>query len=81
LPVEPYADTERFPPEIKADKGNFPLSLIGYSDDQQMVYTGMVGDADVDQLIEEILASHPGVSYLHARNSEAQCFICKIERK
>src|SRR5258706_15537095 len=35
-PVEPYADTEHFPPEIKADKISFPLSLIGYSDDQKM---------------------------------------------
>src|SRR5258706_15576036 len=29
--VEPYSDIHRFPPEIKADKESFPLSLIGYS--------------------------------------------------
>jgi hypothetical protein len=80
-PVEPYTDTGRFPPEIKANKTSFPLSLIGYSSDQQMVYTAMVGDLDVDEMIEEILANNPQISYLHARNSQAQCFICKIERK
>ncbi len=78
--VEPYADIHRFPPEVKADKVNFPLSLIGYSADQQMVFTKLVGDADVDDLIPQILAEQPGIEYLHARNAEAQCYICRIER-
>jgi hypothetical protein len=38
----------RFPPEIKADKQNFPLSLIGYNASQQMVFSELVGDHDVD---------------------------------
>src|SRR6266568_3890131 len=33
--VEEYADIYHFPPEIKANKESFPLSLIGYSTDQQ----------------------------------------------
>ena len=78
--VAPYADVHRFPAEIKADKVNFPLSLIGYSDDQDMVFTKLVGDADVDELIGEIFDRHPEVSYLHARHSEASCYICRIER-
>src|ERR1044071_9619049 len=32
--VEEYRDVHRFPPEIKANKKSFPLSLIGYSKDQ-----------------------------------------------
>ena len=52
--VEEYQDVNRFPPEIKADKKSFPLSLIGYNVDQQMVFTKLVGDADVDELISEI---------------------------
>ncbi|MEO7309204.1 MAG: DUF1203 domain-containing protein [Chitinophagaceae bacterium] len=79
-PVAAYADVHRFPPEIKADKQQFPLSLIGYSEDQQMIFTKLVGDADVDLLIDSVFESHPGVAFLHARNSEACCFICKIER-
>jgi hypothetical protein len=79
--VAPYADTDRFPPEIKADQVHFPLSLVGYSADQRMVFTQLVGGADVDELIEQILAQRPDVAYLHARNAEAQCFICQINRR
>ena len=78
--VEAYKDVHRFPPEIKADKENFPLSLIGYSKSQKMIFTKLVGDADVDELIAEIFEANPYIDYLHARNAEACCFICKIEQ-
>jgi hypothetical protein len=78
--VEEYADVYRFPPEIKGNKKSFPLSLIGYSEDQLMVFTQLVGDDDVDELIERIFIQRPEVAYLHARNAEACCYICKIER-
>jgi hypothetical protein len=78
--VEPYSDIYRFPPAIKADKVNFPLSLIGYSSKQKMVFTKLVGDVDVDELIVKIFDEHPKVEFLHARNAEACCYICKIER-
>ena len=78
--VAAYQDIYRFPPEIKADKESFPLSLIGYSKSQQMVFTKLVGDDDVDVLIEKIFNEEPRIAYLHARNAEACCFICKIER-
>lgn len=78
--VEEYADIHRFPPEIKADKENFPLSLIGYNTKQEMVFTKLVGDDDIDLLIPTIFETQPDVEYLHARNAEACCFICKIAR-
>ena len=78
--VEAYADVHRFPPEIKADKINFPLSLIGYNKNQLMVFTTSVGDADVDELINDIFDTRPDIDILHARNAKACCFICKIER-
>jgi len=78
--VEAYKDIYRFPPEIKADKINFPLSLIGYSTNQEMVFTKLVGDNDVDELIPAIFEEHPEVDFLHARNAEACCYLCKIER-
>ncbi|HTE09527.1 MAG TPA: DUF1203 domain-containing protein [Chitinophagaceae bacterium] len=78
--VEPYSDIHRFPPEIKADKKSFPLSLIGYSKNQNMVFTRLVGDDDIDLLIQTIFDEQAGVAYLHARNAEACCFICRIER-
>ena len=78
--VEEYSDVYRFPPEIKANKKSFPLTLIGYSANQMMILTQTVGDANVDILITEIFRQHPDVEYLHARNAQACCFICKIER-
>jgi hypothetical protein len=78
--VEPYADIHRFPPEIKANKKSFPLTLIGYNENQMMVFTRLVGDDDVDELIPQVFDLYPEVVYLHARNAEAGCYICTIER-
>ena len=78
--VEEYSDVHRFPPEIKANKKSFPLTLIGYNKQQMMVLTETVGDKDVDDLITNIFAQRADVEYLHARNAQACCFICKIER-
>jgi len=78
--VEEYSDIYRFPPEIKANKKSFPLSLIGYNKEQMMVFTKMVGDSDVDEMIAEIFDQHHEIDYLHARNSQACCYICRIDR-
>jgi hypothetical protein len=78
--VEAYSDVHRFPPEIKNNKDSFPLSLIGYSRKQNMILTRLVGDDDVELLIEKIFDEYPKVEYLHVRNSEACCYICKVER-
>ena len=78
--VEEYTDVHRFPPEIKADKKHFHLTLIGYDKNQMMVYTKLVGDNDIDEMIIKIFEEHPEVLYLHARSAEACCYICKIER-
>ncbi len=78
--IEEYKDIHRFPPEIKANKESFPLTLIGYNDEQQMVFTRLVADSDVDDLIGDVFGTQPTVSYLHVRNAEACCFICKVER-
>lgn len=78
--VEEYKDIYRFPAEIKANKKSFPLSLIGYSASQQMVLTKLVGEEDVEELIESIFDEHKEVDYLHVRNAQACCYICKVER-
>jgi hypothetical protein len=78
--VEAYSEIHRFPPEIKANKRSFPLTLIGYTKEQMMAFTQLVGDDDVDLLIPKIFEERPDIDYLHARNAEASCFICKIER-
>ena len=79
--VAAYKDIYRFPPEIKADKEHFHITLIGYDAQQMMAFTKLVGDdEDIDDLISEIFEQHPEVKYLHARSAEACCYICKIER-
>jgi len=78
--VEPYSEVHRFPPELKNNKESFPLSLIGYNKKQDMIFTQLVGNNDVDLLIEKIFEEHPKVEYLHVRNSKACCYICKVER-
>lgn len=79
-PVEEYTNIHMFPPEIKADKQSFPITLIGYNTNQTMVFTRLVGNDDIDLLIPQIFEEHPNIEYLHARNAEAGCYICKIER-
>lgn len=79
-PVETYSDVHRFPPEIKADKERFPLSIIGYSPDDRMVYTELIGDKDIDERLNDVFATRPQVAYIHVRNAEACCYICKAER-
>lgn len=79
--VEEYSDIFRFPPEIKNDKEHFHITLIGYNTAQMMVFTQLVGDADIDELIPAIFDEQPKVAYLHARSAEACCYICKIERE
>ena len=78
--VDEYRDVSRFPAEIKADPTNFPLTLIGYNADQHMVFAELVGGRDVDEMIERVFDERSEIEYLHARNAEAGCFICKIER-
>jgi hypothetical protein len=78
--VKEYQDIHRFPPEIKCNKKYFPLTLIGYNETDEMVFTKQVKSHDVDELIPIIFINNPIVKYLHARNSEACCYICKIER-
>lgn len=78
--VEEYADVHRFPPEIKAEKGSVPLTLIGYNDAQMMVLTQLVGDDDIDELIPQIFDEREDIAFLHARSARACCFVCKIVR-
>lgn len=79
--VEEYSDIYHFPAAIKADKINFPLTLIGYDEHQLMVYARLVGDKDVDELINKVFDKHPAIAFLHVRNAAAGCYICKIERR
>jgi hypothetical protein len=45
-----------------------------------MIHSELVGDNDVEVLIEKIFDTKQQVKYLHVRSAEACCYICKIER-
>lgn len=77
----PYNDIHRFPPELKADRTKFPLYFIGYTEREKVVYIKLVGEQDIEDLIEQIFHELPYVSFLHVRNANTKCFICKIERR
>jgi hypothetical protein len=78
--VETYTDIHRFPPEIKADRIHFQLTLIGYNTKQEMVFSKLVGEKDIDELIQQVFDTRAEIEYLHARSAEACCYICKIVR-
>jgi hypothetical protein len=78
--VEPYGDIHRFPTAIKNDREHFHLTLIGYNGFQEMVFSRLVGDQDIDRMIEEVFAQRGEISFLHARSASACCYICRIDR-
>ncbi|HET9314591.1 MAG TPA: DUF1203 domain-containing protein [Vicinamibacteria bacterium] len=61
-----------FPPELLG----LPLTLEGYDDRGAAV--ARVRADDPDASVRAVLA-RPGVAYAHVRNSEAGCFITRVE--
>lgn len=63
-----------FPPGLRG----LPLTLEGYDDGGVAVVRARVAD-DAQASVEDILSS-PRVAYAHIRNTEAGCFIARVER-
>jgi len=74
-----YSNVHVFPDEIKSDRKNFPLTLRCYNDEEKMVHAELVGDRDVDEVIDRLFENLK-IEFIHARNAEYGCFIAKIER-
>lgn len=71
----PRYEDARFPPELRA----LPLTFEGYGRDRWIVARERAADGDVDAAIARLLA-RPETEYVHVRNTEAGCFIARIER-
>lgn len=71
----PVYDGEGFPPELRS----LPLTLEAYGPDRWIVARERVEDGEVDAAIERLLAAE-GVGYLHVRNTQAGCYIARVER-
>ena len=68
-----------FPPGLR----HLPLTFEGYGRERLIVArertTAAAGPETVDAAIERLLA-YPAIDYIHVRNSEAGCYIARIER-
>jgi hypothetical protein len=70
-----HAPDERFPNALRA----LPLTLEGYGPDRWIVVREHVTDGDVEGSAARLFA-HAEVSYIHVRNTEAGCYIARLER-
>ena len=74
-----YDELDRFPSEVKNDRVNFPLTLRCYDKERRMIHAELVGERDVEELIEKLFADRD-IEFIHARNAAYGCFITRIER-
>ncbi len=71
----PVWEAETFPPALR----HLPLTFEGYGDDRWIVARQRVADGAVEAAIEQLFAE-PAVRYIHVSNTEAGCFIARVER-
>ena len=72
---EPFAATEGFPETLRA----LPLTLEGYGSGRWPIARERVRAGDVEGAAERLFA-HSAVAYVHVRNSEAGCYVARLER-
>jgi Protein of unknown function (DUF1203) len=71
----PAWEAETFPPTLRG----LPMTFEGYGDDRWIVARERVANGEVESAIEQLFAQ-PAVRYIHVRNTEAGCFIARVER-
>ena len=71
----PAYEDEGFPTELR----DLPLTLEAYGPDRWIVARERVADGEVDAAIGRLLAREE-VGYIHVRNTEAGCYIARVER-
>jgi Protein of unknown function (DUF1203) len=72
---EPFHESETFPAELR----NLPLTLEAYGDDRWILGRERPLPHKIEEAIQKCFAI-AGVRYIHVRNTEAGCFIARIER-
>ena len=70
-----HSPERAFPGALRA----LPLTFEGYAAGRWVVARERVGAGDVEGAATRLF-SHPAVSYIHVRNSEAGCYIARLER-
>jgi hypothetical protein len=72
---DPYSRAGIFPPEMP----RVTLVLRAYSTADEIVGAELVGDEPVEAAIKRLFANNEA-SYVHARNADYGCYICRIDR-
>jgi hypothetical protein len=75
-PCASFSALSEFPEELRA----LPLTLEAYGKDRWIVSRERPQAEEVESSIEKLLSTR-GVEYIHIRNTEAGCFIARIERR
>jgi hypothetical protein len=70
-----FAEAQSFPQELRS----LPLTLEAYGEDRWIIARERPSEPEIETCIERLLSSN-GVRYVHVRNTEAGCFIARIER-
>jgi len=72
---EMFSAIDRFPEELR----ELPLTLEAYGDDRVILGRERPGKDEIEAAIARCFAIS-GVKYIHVRNTEAGCFMARIER-
>ena len=70
-----FAEVHAFPKELRA----LPLTLEAYGENRWIIARERPSESGIEACIERLLNTS-GVRYIHIRNTEAGCFIARIER-
>jgi Protein of unknown function (DUF1203) len=72
---EPFSEADKFPDELRG----LPLTLEAFGDDRWILGRERPRPEAIEAAIQKCFAI-PGVRYIHVRNTEAGCFMARIER-
>ncbi len=72
---ETYAERAGFPAHLRT----LPLTLNAYARGRRLVKQVYLADGAVDTSVDQLF-DDPDVGYIHVRNTEAGCYICRLER-
>jgi hypothetical protein len=70
-----FAEAHAFPQELRS----LPLTLEAYGEARWIIARERPSEHEIEGSIERLLNTN-GVRYIHVRNTEAGCFIARIER-
>jgi hypothetical protein len=70
-----YKEQRDFPEELRS----LPLTLEAYGENRWIVARERPSADEIESSVERLLQTS-GVNYIHIRNTEAGCFIARIER-